>query len=249
MNIACFIKLWPINSADDFLPAQKIWERLFSGIIHIWCLFCMSFPLPAQSSVLWFPSRLCKYCSPGPRSLTVGIEPTEMEASGRKLGMMYFLWDLVKRFRARSRESAVYFHGAGSRCSTEFVAAWIHAGTVGDKMLHCGCQQTCLMRKLIVFMFTSQSSTGFEVCILLGLNFSFWQNNGGNASWQLTWCTVRKPLLILTFCGWPCPSAGWSNVGAASTLLSASQMSLDYISTLATHLPGENRELVKWSRV
>lgn len=259
MNIACFTKLknilWSINSAADFPPAEKIWRRLSSGIIHMWYLVSMPVPLPAQSSVLWFPSRLYKYYSPGPKSPTVGIEPTETEVSGRKLGMMYFLWDLVKRFRARSKDSAVYFHGAGSRCSTEFLAAWIHSGTARDKMLDCGCQQTCLMRKPIAFTFTSQISIGFEVKSVYysGWSFSFWQNNGGNTLWQVTWCTVRKLLLILTFCGWPCPSAGWSNIGTVSTRLSASQTYLDYISTLATLTPALppalRKQLVKWSRV
>lgn len=68
-------------------------------------------------------------------SPAVGIEPTEVEVSSRKLGMLYFLWDLAKRFRARSKDSAVYFHGAGSKYSTEFLAAWIHSGTARDKML------------------------------------------------------------------------------------------------------------------
>lgn len=68
----------------------------------------MPVPLPAQSSVLWFPFRLYKQCSPDPRSLLVGTEPTETEVSGRKLGMMYFLWDLMKRFRARSKDCCVF---------------------------------------------------------------------------------------------------------------------------------------------
>lgn len=110
-----------------------------------------------------FPLDFTNICSPGPRSLTVGTEPTEMEMNGRKLGIMYFLWDIVKRFRARSKDSGVYFHGAGSRCSTESLAAWIHSGTATDEVLDCGCQQTCLLRKAIPCMFTSQTSTGFEV--------------------------------------------------------------------------------------
>lgn len=180
MNIACFTKLknilWSINSADDFPPAQKKLKRLFSGIIHMWYLFCMLVPLPAQSSVLWFPSRHYQYCSPGPRSLTVAIEPAEIEVSGRKLRVVYFLWDLVKRFRERSKDSAVYFHRAGSRCSTEFLAAWIHSGTARAKMLDCGCQQTCLMRKPLAFMFTSQTSAGFEV---KSVNYSGWISVSG----------------------------------------------------------------------
>lgn len=151
-----------MNSADDFPSAQKIGKRLFSGIILPWYLFCMPVPLTARSSVLWFPSRLYKYCSPGPRSLTAGIEPAETEASGRKLGM-YFLWDLAKRSRARSKDSAVCVHGAESRCSTEFLAAWIRSGAARDKMLGCGCQQKCLMRKPIASMFTGQTPTGFEI--------------------------------------------------------------------------------------
>lgn len=181
----------------------------FTSDTYSACLF----PFLLSHLSCGFPLDFTNICSPGPRSLTIGTEPTETEASGRKLGMMYFLWDLVKRFRARSKHSAVCFHRAGSRCSAEFLAAWIHSGTARDKMLDCGCQQTCLMRKPIDFMFTSQTSAGFEVCTSLRLNFSFWQKNGGNTLWQVTWCTVRKLLLNLRFCGWPCPSAGWSNIG------------------------------------
>lgn len=79
--------------------------------------------------------------------------------SDRNLGLMYILWDLGKRFRARFQDSAVHFLSAGSRCSTEFLAAWMHSCTARDKMLGCGCQQTCL-RKLL--MSTSQTSGGFE---------------------------------------------------------------------------------------
>lgn len=85
--------------------------------------------LPAQSSILWFPSRLYKYCSPGSRSLIEGIEPKGTEVHGRKLDMMYFLWDLVKRSRARSKDSAVYFHGAGSRCSWQPGSIQVLPGT------------------------------------------------------------------------------------------------------------------------
>lgn len=113
--------------------------------------------LLAQSPILWFPSRLYKYCSPGSRSFTEGIEPKGTEVHGRKLDMMYFLWDLVKRFRARSKDSAVYFHGAGSRCSWQHGSIQVLPGTKC-----CGCQQTCLMRKPTASMFTSQTSTGFE---------------------------------------------------------------------------------------
>lgn len=123
----------------------------------------MPVPLPAQSFVLWFLSRFYKYCSPGPRCLTVGIEPREMEVTGRKLGMMYFLWDLVKRFRARSKDSAVYFHGTGSRCSTDFLAAWIHSGTARHKSVGSHSPTSCLMRKSIAYMYISQTCTGFEV--------------------------------------------------------------------------------------
>lgn len=137
----------------------------------------------------------------------------------RNLGLMYFLWDLGKRFRARSQDSVVYFHSVGSRCSTEFLAPWMHSCPARDKMPGCGCQQTCVRKP---WMPTSHTCAGFEVKAVNYLDGILVSSRAleGHCVAQVTWCTAGK-LSVLTFPAWPCPGAGWSDTGAVHTRLSA----------------------------
>lgn len=216
MNVACFTVLknvlYPLALMMVFFSCSRN-RRIVE-------MFTADTCSAHQSSVLWFPSRpykYCKNCSPGPGSLTVGIEPANTKW-GIEIGLMYFLWNLGKRFRARSQDSAVYFHRAGSRCSSEFLAPWMHSCPARDKELGCDCQQTCLRKPL---MSTSQTCAGFEVKAVNYLDCILVSSRAleGHCVTQVTWCTVGK-LLILTFPAWPCPGAGWSDTGAVHTRLS-----------------------------
>lgn len=74
------------------------------------------------------------------------------------------------------------------------------------------------------------------VCVLFGLNFSFWQNDGGNTVWQVIWYILEKLLIILAFHGWPPPIARYSKTDCLNYAIihpNISRCNLDCISTLA----------------
>lgn len=159
------------------------------------------------------------------------------QVSDRNLGLMYILWDLGKRFRARFQDSAAHFLSAGSRCSTEFLTAWMHSCTARDKMLGCGSQQTCLRKPL---MSTSQNSAGFEAKAVHqeGRERNLFSREAINSSLSLLGHAQAHDGV----------TQGLFRLGS----LPATSMDLDYTCTLATLTspspPALREQWVKWSR-